>query len=212
MKSQPLFVIGAPRSGTTLLCHVLNQHPLIQLTYECRIFVWLKDFIEVRNGGVDFIGGDFRESFAEFMCERAGDWIERFYREQLSITAPIWGDKNPPYADPSVLSGRTGSIQHLPRSGSCLRLIRKCLGGAKFIHIHRAPAHVAYSLARKGWTPSMEDGVRVWRQYVTEIIEFFDEIDEISKLTIAYHDLLERPEAAAAAIGQFLRLPEWVTM
>ncbi len=36
MVSQPLFVLGSPRSGTTFLCFALNQHPLIRLTNERR--------------------------------------------------------------------------------------------------------------------------------------------------------------------------------
>jgi hypothetical protein len=34
MRSQPLFVVGSPRSGTTFLVNVLNQHPSIQITNE----------------------------------------------------------------------------------------------------------------------------------------------------------------------------------
>jgi LPS sulfotransferase NodH len=209
MNSQPLFVIGAPRSGTTFLCHVLNQHPLIHLTNECRIFVWLKDLTEPGGAGPGFIGTDFREAFLSFMRQRAGELAERFYREQLGISTPIWGDKNPPYADPAVLSGRSGSIQHLPRSGSCLRLIKAALPSAKFIHIHRDPGHVAYSLVRKRWTPSLEDGIRVWRQYISEIVEFMGELDLDSRLTIGYRELLDKPEAISASIGQFLGLSEW---
>jgi hypothetical protein len=209
VKSQPLFIIGAPRSGTTLLCHVLNHHPLIQLTNESRIFVWLKDLIEIRSGRPELIGRDFRRRFVKFVREGAGDWIERFYREGLGFTAPIWGDKHPPYADPAVLSRQKDIIERLPRSGSCLRLITSCLPNAKFIHIHRDPRHVAHSLVRKGWTQSMDDGVRVWRQYITEIIEFFGEIDDQRRLSISYRDLLDRPEPTAAAIGRFLGLSDW---
>jgi hypothetical protein len=209
VKSQPLFIIGAPRSGTTFLCQVLNQHPLIKITNESRIFVWLKDLIEVRSGRPDLIGYDFHDRFVKFVHDSASEWIERFYRNGLGLVAPIWGDKTPPYADPTVLSGRKGSIEMLPRSGSCLRLIRSCLPTAKFIHIHRNPGDVAHSLVSKGWIPTIEDGVRVWQQYITEIVDFFDELDEHSRLTIPYRNLLEEPEATAAALGRFLDLPDW---
>jgi hypothetical protein len=46
MESSPLFIVGSPRSGTTFLCSVLNAHPLIQLTNECRIFALLKDTLD----------------------------------------------------------------------------------------------------------------------------------------------------------------------
>jgi hypothetical protein len=55
----------------------------------------------------------------------------------------------------------------------------------------------------------MEDGVRVWRQYITEIVEFFEEIDNESRLTISYRALLDSPEETAGAIGRFLGLSDW---
>lgn len=212
MNSQPVFVIGVPRSGTTFLCNALNQHPLIELTNESRVFVWLKDLVDTRSASPELIGSEIRQQFVDFVRESAGDWIEEFYRKGLGVTAPIWGDKHPPYADPSVLSRRGGSVERLPRSGSCLRLIRDCLSNAKFIHIHREPGSVARSLLGRGWVGSIDEGVEVWRQYVTEIVEFFDEIEEASRLSIVYEDLLFRPITTAATIGRFLRLPDWTSI
>jgi hypothetical protein len=204
MDSSPLFIVGAPRSGTTFLCSVLNVHPLIQLTNECRIFALLKHTLEVGAHRPDLLGVTSREHFSGFSRRTLGPWVERFYREELGITAPIWGDKHPPYADPTVLSGRTGSIGREPRSGSCLRLIRELLPQARFIHIHRDPRQVANSLLHKHWIGSIEDGIRVWEQYVSEIIEFFDEIPARHGLTVSYRSLIEDPHATAADIGQFL--------
>jgi hypothetical protein len=169
MESLPLFIIGSPRSGTTFLCSVLNAHPLIQLTNECRVFALLKDFLEVGCNRPDLLGENFRERFATFGRRTLGGWIERFYREELQVAAPIWGDKHPSYADPTLLSGRTGSTAREPLSGSSLRLIRELLPQARFIHIHRDPRHVANSLVHKHWTGSIEDGLRVWGQYVAEL-------------------------------------------
>jgi hypothetical protein len=208
MKSQPLVVIGAPRSGTTFLCHILNQHPLIQLTNESRIFVLVKDLIEARSFRPHLIGRDFQARFSEFMRRNAGELVERFYRDALEVTAPIWGDKHPPYADPAVLSGRKGAELRLPSSGSCLRLIQGCLPTVKFIHIHRDPLQVAHSLVSKRWTESLDDGVQVWRDYVSEIVGFLGETDRARHLTIRYSNLLARPEDVASAIGDFLDLPD----
>jgi hypothetical protein len=208
VKSQPLVIIGAPRSGTTFLCHVLNQHPLIHLTNESRIFVLIKDLIEKRSFRPHLIGCEFRDQFVAFMRRNAGDLVERFYREGLEVTAPIWGDKHPPYADPAVLSGRKGAEPKLPRSGSCLRLIQDCLPTTKFIHIHRDPLQVAQSLLGRRWADSLDDGVQIWRDYISEIVEFLGEIDEAQHLTVPYGDLLVRPAEVASAIGRFLDLAD----
>ncbi|MGH7118025.1 MAG: sulfotransferase family protein [Acetobacteraceae bacterium] len=209
MQPQPLFIIGAPRSGTTFLCNALNRHRLIQLTNESRMFVLLKEVMERCAVQPDLVGEEYQQAFLSFMYRNAGGLVEQFYRETLGFTAPIWGDKHPPYADPTVLSGRTGSQPHLPLSGSCLPLIRALLPSAKFLHIQRAAEQVGQSLVRKGWTPSLSDGVNVWHQYIHEIETFFSTMDARYHLTIAYDALLAAPEATVAAIGRFLSLPDW---
>jgi hypothetical protein len=208
VESYPLFIIGAPRSGTTFLCSVLNMHPLIQLTNESRVFVLLKEMLEVGSMRPDFLSTDLHDRFVAFGRRTAGGWIERFYREELGMTAPIWGDKHPPYADRTVLSGRNGSIERLPRSGSCLRLIRELLPQARFVHIHRDPGHVANSLVRRHWIGSVEDGIQVWGQYVEEILGFFDELPADQTFTLSYRSLIEDGANSAANIGRFLGLED----
>lgn len=206
MKSQPLFVVGAPRSGTTFFCHVLNQHPLVGLTNECRIFLLLKDMIEGRSLRPDLLDAGLQQRFVSFAKRNAGRWIERFYRESLGIDQPIWGDKHPSYGDPAALSGRWAGVMTEPRSGSCLRLIRDCLPDARFIHLHRHPWHVATSLLRRGWVASTAIGLQVWRQHVGEIEAFFAELDGAHGLTISYAELLEEPVEISAEVGRFLGL------
>jgi hypothetical protein len=108
MESSPLFIVGSPRSGTTFLCSVLNAHPLIQLTNECRIFALLKDTLDAGSNRPDLLSPACHDRFSSFSRRTLGAWVERFYREELEMTAPVWGDKHPSYADPTVLSGRTG--------------------------------------------------------------------------------------------------------
>jgi hypothetical protein len=208
MESFPLFVVGSPRSGTTFFGCVLNAHPLIHLTNEGRVFALLKEALDVGSARPDLLSPSLRERFLAFSRRTLGEWVERFYREELEISTPIWGDKHPPYADPTILSGRMGSVERLPRSGSCLRLIRELLPTARFIHIHRDPGRVANSLVRKRWIGSIDDGVRVWGQYVTEILDFFEELPSEHQLTIAYRHLIEDAETSSERIGAFLGLAD----
>jgi hypothetical protein len=203
MLSQPLFVVGSPRSGTTFLVRMLNQHPAIHITNETRIFVLLKDMIDIRGRHPWLLETPYQEQFAAYARRHAGAWVERFYREELGVTRPIWGDKHPHYADPAVLEGEAGLVPGAA-PGSCLRLIRDCLPSAKFVHLHRDPRRVAYSLAQKKWVASLDEGAGVWRRHVEEIIGFFGEIDAERRCSLAYADLLERPQAVADAVTGFL--------
>jgi hypothetical protein len=208
MNSQPLWVVGAPRSGTTFLGAVLNRHPMVTLTNESRVFVLMKKVIEEDCAKPDLVDVEHRERFTGFLKREAGPLIERYYRQVLGADTPIWGDKHPPYADPAVLSGRQGARPVLPVSGSCLRLIREVIPASKFIHIHREPEQVARSLRGRGWVASLADGMAVWRQYVREIDEFFGEIESRKRLVVAYADLLEEPERTADALARFLELSD----
>lgn len=204
MQSQPLWIVGAPRCGTTFLTAVLNAHPQITLTAEARLFVLLKQIIEVDCERPDLLDGDYRDGFKDFLKRRAGALIESYYRDTLGVDTVIWGDKHPPYADPALLSGRDDSRMREPHSGSALRLIDEVLPQSKYIHIHRSPEQVARSLVSRGWTPSVADGIAVHRQYVAEVGAFFSRIDGRRCLTLPYADLLERPDDAAASVAQFL--------
>jgi Sulfotransferase family len=208
MASQPLWIVGAPRSGTTFLTAVLNRHPMISLTNESRVFVLFKHILERSCANPEFLDVDHRERFTNFLKREAAALIERYYREELGATTAIWGDKHPPYADPTVLSGRVGSRPLLPFSGSCLPLIKEVFPTSKFIHIHRDPTEVAHSLERKGWTPSHADGMEVWQQYIDEIDRFFAELAPENRLEVAYADLLDQADETAAALADFLGLAD----
>jgi hypothetical protein len=72
ISSQPVFVVGVYRSGTSLLYALLNQHPQMALMYECD--VW-----------------DFPETFSKIRFK--GDWLQRqeFYNKALSRHRLIFG-------------------------------------------------------------------------------------------------------------------------
>ena len=63
--AEPVFVVGVFRSGTSLLCTILNQNPQVALMYECDIWNFPKSLLNFR----------FRHN-----------WLERmeFYNQSLS--------------------------------------------------------------------------------------------------------------------------------
>jgi len=43
----PIIICGAPRSGTTYLNKLLNEHPDVFISHEIRLFAWLHDSLNV---------------------------------------------------------------------------------------------------------------------------------------------------------------------
>ncbi len=64
------------------------------------------------------------------------------------------------------------------------------------------------SMKRRGWVRTVDDGVQVWRQHVSEIDAFFAELEDDRHLTLSLGDMVEQPEAIAAEIGDFLGLAD----
>jgi hypothetical protein len=50
--AEPLFLVGAARSGTTILAKILNSHPKILMTDETAVFLALSGLIEKSREGV----------------------------------------------------------------------------------------------------------------------------------------------------------------
>jgi hypothetical protein len=158
---QPIFIIGAPRSGTTMLQVLLAKHPKVATTVELTLFdryvaPWLAAW-ELENTNIREKGWRLglpmlwsEEEFRAFIRT----FLERAYAKVMerNPNATTILDKNPGY------SMHVNGIKH-------------CLPRAKFIHIIRDGRDVACSLvaARNtmgfGFRGYPEGGV-LWRNLV----------------------------------------------
>ena len=201
-------IVGAPRSGTTLLRFMLDAHPLLAIPPETG-FLALAD----RFGS----GGGSRRRFFETVTryppdapawndfgipleafEAALDRVEPFsaadgYRALYRLYAarfgkPRWGDKTPLHA------------LHLP-------VIAACLPEARFVHLIRDGRDVALSLRQTWFSPgtSMEAQAVHWVQFVSAARR--DGPKTGRYLEIRYEDLVRNPRRALEAICAFVELP-----
>lgn len=98
LERSPIIIYGAPRSGTTYLQHILNQHPQVFVSREARLFAWLHQSLNVLTQHDQFLV-TYRGEFRDHLRKALPDVIRDFYRK-LNPGVPYWGDKNPHYADP----------------------------------------------------------------------------------------------------------------
>ena len=216
--SSPIFLLGAERSGTTLLRLMLTAHPAICIPPESLFFVAL----ESKYGPVsnllpqieEFLNDLYHNNFHRFWewnvdrqllfnnltnnqqlsYDRAVSLVYETYRQQFDPTASIWGDKNP---------------FHIYQLGK----IRKYFPDVRVILIVR-DFRACYSSVKKLVAKEQERGevwpgiktiaglTHQWNQ-VVKIIEKYNQKWEQFYL-VSYEDLVREPSAQLAKICKWV--------
>lgn len=152
--ARPLFLIGAPRSGTTILSNLLNAHAEVLLTNETAVFLQLNAVVEnsrlCARAGVPLVRAH-SDLWAGILRERSKRLIESYYERiaarERRESIKYWGEKHP----------------HLH---TCLRYVSELYPDAFYIYAVRDPRDVACSIAQM-------NGVAVGRA-VDSCLRFID--------------------------------------
>ncbi len=217
---RPFFIVGAPRSGTTLLQYMLRSHPNLSLpTGESHFFVPLyrnrREFGDLRRreNVHRVLEAMYRQSRAFLETDLHGlrfdpeALAERFHAEgRDTIPAiiaglyeanaagenkPRWGEKTPYY------------VLHMP-------LLLEMFPGAQFIHVIRDGRDVLLSLFGRRDDFGVYNsyyGARYWEQYVATGQHLGRQLPPDRYLEIRYEDLLAFPERTVRHICRFLDEP-----
>jgi hypothetical protein len=200
----PIFIVGCPRSGTTLLRDLLRAHPRITFPLESRVIPELyrshgepRDRAHARRIAADLLGTwdittwrlglkptdlDHQRSFAELTAQLYATWAQREDK-------PRWGDKTPLY----VLE---------------LETLLALFPDAKVINIVRDGRAVALSLMRQPWGPTNPyTAALMWRRTVAAGRQAAARLGSSVFLSVRYERLLADPEGELRRICEFLREP-----
>jgi LPS sulfotransferase NodH len=208
---QPVFVLGSPRSGTTLLYHMLlSAGGFAVYRSEAKVF----DLVAPRCGDLhlrrnrqkmlDFwfqtrmfqVSGVNREEFQTKIlaeCNNAGDFL-RIFMEQIarSQNADRWAECTP---------------EHL----LYMLLIKREIPDAQFVHIIRDGRDVALSLQKQGWIqPFPWDRDKkllvagVYWEWMVGRGRLFGHSLGANYTEVRYEDLVSNPRMALAQLGQFI--------
>ncbi|TAL29452.1 MAG: sulfotransferase family protein [Alphaproteobacteria bacterium] len=130
--SQPVFIVGMMRSGSTLTDQILSSHPDVRSVGEAEYFV--KGIPAYTNTEVP---GHFRAGAPsitrEFIDKLTPDVLDTIGRKYLSLTAP-------------AAQGATRVIDKMLHNFFWVGLIRLALPNAKIIHTTRDPVDTGLSL------------------------------------------------------------------
>lgn len=188
----PVFLIGAERSGTTLLRLMLNGHPLIS---------WLNEFeYSVDQVAKDDIWPDL-EGYSDYLS------TNRIFQSTGFII-----DKKLNYPDliKSFLSQKQQRDAKLIIGATCHRHYDRLLRifpTARFIYLLRDPRDVARSNIGMGWAGNVWKGVDRW----IEAENLWERVkqnlrENISYIEVRYENLITAPEATLSAICSFLNV------
>ncbi len=189
----PIIVYGPPRSGTTYLIHILNQHPKVFVTNEYRIFSWLHGATHELTKNDQMVANE-KQDFQQILDKRLPNLIKDFYAIKHP-EAYYWGDKNPFYGNDV---GR-------------LRTIAEYWPDAKFINIVRDGRDVVTSLMNKKWPDGrpradFNHAHEVWNTNIEGGLSFARESGD-NHYFIRYEDLVADDLSEANKIFEFLGIP-----
>lgn len=191
---QPIFVIGMPRSGTTVLERLLGNHSQVVSAGE------LGDFPRALAYAADHLP---RVMFDETTIERLSniDWAEvgRTYLAQTRWRA----------------HGKSFFVDKLPRNWMLAGFIHKALPNAKILHLVREPMDVCFSNWRAYFGPGPEfayayqlDALADHYGHYRRVMEHWHATMPRVILDLPYARLVREPETVAREVLEFCGL-DW---
>lgn len=199
----PFFVVGCPRSGTTLLRLMLDSHSRLAVPGESHFVVGLSARrLRLHNrpeAALEHILAHprFRVWRLDPDAVRRRVAVERpttfpalirvvFAAYARSVGKPRWGDKTPAY------------VEHIPR-------LHRLFPDARFIHLIRDGREVAASLAEQDWgTQSAVAGAYWWRRSVAKARRAGARLGPEQYLELRLERLISAPEEVLREVCHFL--------
>jgi hypothetical protein len=188
----PVFVIGAPRSGTSVLAWSLAQHTEFWTSPESDFLYWL------------FGRGRMDEAMAKSLDRTDEGWLARLNLNLGDVTEALGIGVNALISRSS--DGRRW-IDQSPTYTLAPHDMARLFPGARFLNILRDGRNVVNSMVSSGfgvsWASDFRDACRTWAHFV-ERAQAFAEARPTRCLTVHYSALVEDPTAMFARILTFL--------
>jgi Sulfotransferase family len=181
--ASPLFIVGAHRSGTSLVRRMFNSHPDIACPPESFFmanYVAMLEDQEIFSGYRAF--GHDPEAMRADLARKASDLHEGF---RIAHGKSLWADKTPQYT--AILDGIDRLFARTPR----------------YVLVLRHPLDIVYSNFQKGWKHNtiedpFESNLAYVRQSIDRLLAF--EAQHPARCTrIVYRQLCDDPATVLAA-------------
>ncbi|HZE43812.1 MAG TPA: sulfotransferase [Steroidobacteraceae bacterium] len=190
----PIFIVGLPRSGSTLLEQILSSHSLVEGTMELPDIAGIARSLFDKGKKSQTPG--YSAVLAELDADQCRELGERYIaqtRIQRKTDAPFFIDK-------------------MPNNFAHIDLVQLALPRAKIIDARRHPLGCCLSgfkqhFARgQGFTYSLADIGRYYRDYV-ELMSFFDAVLPGRIHRVIYESMIEDTESEVRELLEYCGLP-----
>jgi tetratricopeptide (TPR) repeat protein len=183
---EPIFILGLPRSGSTLIEQILASHSLIEGTQELpNIMAISRDIklIDQKNGYPDNLSKLNQSSFDE---------LGKKYIDETK-----WARSSKPFF-----------IDKMPNNFFHIGLIKLILPKAKIIDARRNPMDACFSCFKqyfaKGqhFTYDLDDIARYYKDYV-RLMDYWNKLFPDEIFTIQYEQIIENPNDRISDLLEF---------
>ncbi len=205
-----VFIVGCPRSGTTLIQSLLASHPTIHSFPESHFFalaVPRRWWIRVLGLPSLYVEKELRE----FLVNAGLFKMEVFFPKGLSkMRFVCWTQSFIRILDEATSQlGKTIWVEKTPRHLHCIELIQKLVPNPRFIHVLRNGYDTVASLFRVtntypefwGGKRSVEQCLRRWKRDVRISLSYFN---KPGHLLVRYENLVSRTPEVLKKVCAFL--------
>ena len=188
---RPVFVVGMPRSGTTLVEQILASHPQVYGAGE---------LLAMETIARSLCPGDsYRSVYPACLADVDEQILDRFAERHLHELAAMSDDAD-------------RVVDKCPHNFMHLGLISRLFPAAQVVHIERDPLDTCSSIYFQLFTPQHAyacDLQRLGRYYrvYRDLMACWNEVLDIPLLNIRYERLVAEPEATIRSLVEFCGLP-----
>lgn len=179
-------LVGAGRSGTSLLTALLDQHSQLAVGFEVGSIAYLR-------------GRELEDEPQRLFAQRTGAFVDACLQAAAASDAALWGNK----VTTEQLAGlNKHNLYHVPPLNILQAFFNEALAGVRVIYLLRdGRACIQSKLSRT--QQSLEQACESWR-YAVEVYEFLQSRPDT--LFLRFEKLVANPEGELARVLDFLGL------
>jgi tetratricopeptide (TPR) repeat protein len=186
-----IFIVGLPRSGSTLIEQILASHSQVEGTMELpNILTLVREFDRATPAG---------DAYPQSVGAASRELLAGLGRRYLNETAPL-------------RQGRPRFIDKMPNNFSHVGLIHAILPNATVIDVRRHPMDACFSTFKQhfaegqSFSYDLEGLARYYRSYLS-LIDHWSAVLPGKVLTVSYEAVVRDPEANIRRLLEHCRLP-----